>query len=65
MPVMTTLKLELTDEAYEQLEKAAKTQDITVAELIRRALNLEAASRDRKIYVEGDEQGQLRELQLA
>ncbi len=62
---MTTLKLELTDETYRQLEKAAKEQGIEVSDLIRRALNLEAVARDRKLYVEGDEQGQLRELQLA
>jgi hypothetical protein len=62
---MTTLKLELTDDAYARLEKKAKEQGMSVTELVRRALNLEAAVQDRKVYVEGSEQGQLRELLLA
>jgi hypothetical protein len=62
---MTTLKLELTDDTYKWLKKSAKARGTGIPELIRIALNLEAVVRDRKVYVESDEQGKLYELQLA
>jgi predicted transcriptional regulator len=64
---VTNLKVELSDDAYKRLSEAADREGISVAELVRRALNLEQIIResDAKVYLRDAERGELRELELA
>jgi hypothetical protein len=64
---MTDLRVQLSDDAYRRLSEVAAREGISVAELVRRALNLEQAIRDQhaKVYVGDAESGELRELQVA
>lgn len=64
---MTRLNVEISEEAYKRLVDAAAREGVSVAELVRRGLNLEQFIRESeaKVYVGDAASGELRELEVA